>query len=217
MNAKERVAEIILEVKAALCNLDKPFIFTSGTASPVYVDCRRLIGFPRQRSEVMDFAAQAIREEIGEREVDVIAGGETAGIPFAAFVSDRLELPMIYVRKKPKGFGRQNQIEGYLEDGRRVVLVEDLVFDGGSKIAFCEAIRRAGGLVNHTLAIFEYGFREKADRALAEAGIKLHTLCDWTAMLEVAGTKGYFTERQVEETRRFLNDPREWSREHGGA
>jgi len=216
MNSRERVAEIILEIQAALCNLEKPFMLTSGTASPVYVDCRRLIGFPRQRSEVMDSAAQKIRQEIGEGEVDVVAGGETAGIPFAAFVADRLELPMIYVRKKPKGFGRQSQIEGYLEEGRRVVLVEDLVFDGGSKLLFCDGIRRAGGLVSHTLAIFEYGFRHKADESLAQAGIKLHTLCDWPTLLEVARAKGYFTDRQAEETYRFLDDPKAWSHEHGG-
>ena len=133
---------------------DKPFIFTSGWASPVYTDCRRLISFPRVRQTLMDFGAATVFRDAGFEQFDTVVGGETAGIPFAAWMADRLMLPMQYVRKKPKGFGRNAQIEGHLEPGQRVLLVEDLTTDGGSKINFCNALRAAGATVEHIFVIF---------------------------------------------------------------
>ena len=109
-----------------LFNAEKPFIFTSGWASPVYTDMRKLIAFPRLRTALLDFAVTTIQREIGYESLDIIAGGETAGIPFAAWISDRLALPMQYVRKKPKGFGRNARIEGEVTEGARTLLVEDL-------------------------------------------------------------------------------------------
>ncbi len=140
----EETAKMLLEVGAVLFNAQKPFIFTSGWASPVYTDMRKLIAFPRLRNVLMDFAVKTIQREIGYESLDIIAGGETAGIPFAAWISDRLSLPMQYVRKKPKGFGRNARIEGELRDGARTLLVEDLATDGASKVNFISAIREAG-------------------------------------------------------------------------
>src|SRR6266498_2356863 len=108
----ELTAKMLLEVEAVRFMDDKPFIFTSGWASPVYIDCRKLISFPRVRRTLIDFAATTILREVGFETVDTVAGGETAGIPFAAWIADRLMLPMQYVRKKAKGFGRNAQIEG---------------------------------------------------------------------------------------------------------
>ena len=124
-------AATLMEIEAVLFRPDDPFIFTSGRASPVYVDCRKIISFPAARGRLMDLAVDLIRREIGDA-VDVVAGGETAGIPFAAWIAERLDLPMIYVRKKPKGFGRNAQIEGSFAESARVLLVEDLATDGGS-------------------------------------------------------------------------------------
>ena len=126
-------AKILLEIKALHFNAETPFIFTSGWASPVYTDCRRIVSFPRARKALMDFAVATIEREIGYEAIDAVAGGETAGIPFAAWIADKLELPMQYVRKKPKGFGRNAQIEGLLTEGQRVLLVEDLATDGIGK------------------------------------------------------------------------------------
>jgi len=125
-DAAEITARILLETEAVLFRPDDPFTFTSGRLSPVYIDCRRLISFPRARKRLMDLGAELIQRKVGFEALDAIAGGETAGIPFAAWIADRLSLPMLYVRKQPKGFGRNAQIEGRLADGARVLLVEDL-------------------------------------------------------------------------------------------
>src|SRR6201988_2612476 len=130
----ELTAKMLLEVEAVRFMAEKPFIFTSGWASPVYTDCRRLISFPRVRDTLMDFGVATVLREIGFDAFDAVAGGETAGIPFAAWMADRLSLPMLYVRKKAKGFGRNAQIEGHLDPGARVLLVEDLASDGRSKV-----------------------------------------------------------------------------------
>ena len=129
----ELTAKMLLEVEAVQFNSEKPFIFTSGWASPVYIDCRRLISYPRLRQTIIDFGASIILRDAGFEQFDTVAGGETAGIPFAAWMADRLMLPMQYVRKQPKGFGRDAQIEGHLKEGERVLLVEDLTTDGRSK------------------------------------------------------------------------------------
>ena len=118
-----RASELLLEVGAVGCNVDRPYIFTSGWASPVYVDCRKLISFPRERREMVHLFAEEIEKSIGRHKFDLVAGGETAGIPFASWIAEYFFVPMIYVRKKPKEFGRLAQIEGTLEPGKRVILV----------------------------------------------------------------------------------------------
>ena len=140
----ELTAKMLLEVEAVRFMEDKPFIFTSGWASPVYTDCRRLISFPRVRKTLIDFGAATVFRDAGFEQFDTVVGGETAGIPFAAWMADRLELPMQYVRKKPKGFGRNAQIEGHLEPGQRVLLVEDLTTDGKQQGQFLQRAARGG-------------------------------------------------------------------------
>lgn len=146
-----KAAKILLDTKSILFNPEKPFVFTSGRLSPVYTDMRRMISFPKERGILMDMAAYMLKD----LKLDYVAGGETAGIPYAAFIAERLNIPMLYVRKKPKGFGRMAQIEGYMdEDGKRVALVEDLQTDGGSKKVFVDALRNAGAVVEHAFVVF---------------------------------------------------------------
>jgi len=152
----DMTAKMMLEVKAVHFSEGKPFVFTSGWASPVYIDCRKLISYPRVRTALIDFATATIVREVGFEQFDTVAGGETAGIPYAAWIADRLSLPMQYVRKKPKGFGRGAQIEGHIEEGARTLLVEDLTTDGRSKVNFCQALRDAGAIVEHVLVMFYY-------------------------------------------------------------
>ena len=130
------VARMLLEIRAVLFRADDPFTLTSGMKSPVYIDCRKIIAFPRMRAQMMDYGRTVIMNDIGYESLDAVAGGETAGIPFAAWLAERTALPMHYVRKKPKGFGRDARIEGDIQDGQRVLLVEDLTTDGGSKLSF---------------------------------------------------------------------------------
>jgi orotate phosphoribosyltransferase len=209
-DAAEITSRILLDTKAVLFNPDQPFTFTSGRVSPVYVDCRRLISFPRARNTLMDLASALIEREIPRGSLDVVAGGETAGIPFAAWISDRLGLPMIYVRKKPKGFGRNEQIEGEMAEGARVLLVEDLASEGTSKLNFIHAIRNAGGQVGHTFVIFHYGIFPQSVTSLEAEGVKLHALATWWDVLKVANGLGYFTAEQYSAIRSFLERPDSW-------
>ena len=210
-------AKMLLEIGAINFRPNDPYILTSGKASPVYIDCRKIISFPRVRSTLMDFGASTILRDIGFESIDAVAGGETAGIPFGAWLAERLSLPMQYVRKKPKGFGRDAQIEGYLEEGSKVLLVEDLTTDGGSKITFCDALRKAGAEVTDTFVIFFYDIFPDTRQKLAEAGINLHSLTTWWDVLKVCKESNKMDSKSIAEIESFLNSPEEWSLSHGGA
>ena len=212
----ELTARMLLEVEAVRFMEDKPFIFTSGWASPVYTDCRRLISFPRVRAALIDLAAAKLMREPGFEQFDAVAGGETAGIPFAAWMADRLGLPMLYVRKQPKGFGRDARIEGALAEGARVLLVEDLTTDGGSKLKFAEALRTAGAEVAHTFVVFYYGVFTETEARLAGHGLRLHYLASWRDVLAEARAGGHFDAGTLAAVEAFLAAPLEWSAAHGG-
>ena len=212
----ETVARMLFEVNAVRFMEEKPFIFTSGWASPVYIDCRRLISFPRVRGTLMDLGASLVCREAGFERFDAVAGGETAGIPFAAWMADRLQLPMQYVRKKPKGFGRNAQIEGDVVDGQRILLVEDLTTDGRSKLIFAKALRDAGCTVDHIFVVFYYSIFKDSPKILADMGVTMHHLATWWDVLAAAKTGGRFEPGVLREVESFLHDPAGWSKANGG-
>ncbi len=203
-------ARMLLEIKAVHFNADDPFTLASGLPSPTYIDCRKLISHPRIRSTLMDFMAITVMRDAGFEAFDNIAGGETAGIPFAALVAERLGLPMTYVRKKPKGYGRNARIEGDMHEGERVLLVEDLTTDGGSKLSFVDAIRETGATCGHTAVIFYYGIFPDTEKTLGDHGVQLHHLCTWWDVLAEAKSSGAFTTDTLTEVESFLNTPRAW-------
>jgi orotate phosphoribosyltransferase len=209
-------AKMLLEIEAVHFFEEKPFILTSGWASPVYIDCRKIISYPRLRSALMDFMASMIAQNVGYESIDVIAGGETAGIPFAAWVSERLGLPMQYVRKKAKGFGRNAQIEGLVVPGARTLLVEDLATDGGSKIKFCEALRAAGARIDHCFVLFYWDVFPHSAKLLEDLGIQLHSLTTWREVLAAAREAGRIDPGVLREVESFLDDPAAWSSANGG-
>ena len=210
-------ARMLLDVEAVHFNAETPFTLASGLPSPTYIDCRRLISFPRVRSALMDFLCVAVMREAGFEAFDNVAGGETAGIPFAALVAERMALPMTYVRKKPKGHGRNARIEGAMTAGQRVLLVEDLATDGGSKFSFVDAIREAGAICSHAAVIFYYGIFPDAEERLSEHGVRLHRLCTWRDVLEVARAEGRFDPGTLAEVEKFIAAPREWQQARTGA
>ena len=201
---------MLLEIKAVHFNAAEPFTLASGLPSPTYIDCRKLISYPRIRSTLMDFLTCTMLREAGFEAFDNIAGGETAGIPFAAMVAERLGLPMTYVRKKPKGYGRNARIEGAMTEGQRVLLVEDLTTDGGSKLSFVDAIRDTGASCAHTAVIFYYGIFPETLKTLGDHGVQLHHLCTWWDVLKEARAQEAFDAATLREVEAFLTHPRAW-------
>lgn len=206
-------ARMLLEIKAVHFSAE-PYTYASGLKGPTYIDCRKLISYPRIRGTLMDFMAATVCRDAGFEAFDNIAGGETAGIPFAAMVAERLGLPMTYVRKKPKGYGRNARIEGAMTEDQRVLLVEDLTTDGGSKLSFVDAIRETGATCAHTAVIFYYGIFPETTQRLADHGVALHHLCTWWDVLAEAKARNSFDVATIAEVEAFLNDPRGWQAAH---
>lgn len=213
--AKEEIARLtagmLLEIGAISFNSRDPFTHASGKKAPTYVDCRTLISYPRIRSTLMDFLSVTIMREAGFEAFDNIAGGETAGIPFGALVADRLALPMTYVRKKPKGYGKNARIEGVMTENQRVLLVEDMTTDGGSKLSFVDAIRDTGATCSATALIFYYDIFEGVTERLADHGVQLIYLCTWWDVLAEAKARKAYDAETLDEVETYLRDPAAWS------
>jgi orotate phosphoribosyltransferase len=209
-------AQWLLDIKAVNFRPEEPYIFTAGWASPVYIDCRWVISFTEARRRMIEMGVKMLETNGALDNVDQVAGGETAGIPYAAWISEATSIPMLYIRKKPKGFGRDAQIEGNMPEGSKVLLVEDLASDGGSKINFVNAIRDAGAEVSDIFVVFFYDIFPAALKTLDDANVKLHYLCTWHDVLQVAAEGQYFGDDAIQEVKSFLNDPISWSAAHGG-
>jgi orotate phosphoribosyltransferase len=212
---KERMAKILIDIGAVGARPDEPFTFTSGTRSPVYIDVRRLISYVSEREETIEMLSSLISESVKEP-IEYVAGGETAGIPYAAFVSAKMRLPMLYVRKQAKGFGRNAQVEGNVVDGAQGVLVEDLMFDGGSKLNFVDGLRKAGLRVSHVFVVASYGLTDEYEKSLRSIGVRAHAVTDWPTIIDVGEKSGYFSKGAADMVREFLRDPHAWSQARGG-
>ncbi|GAA0514919.1 orotate phosphoribosyltransferase [Pigmentiphaga sp. GD03639] len=210
------VAQLLLESGAVHVSSGKPFILRSGWASPVYVDVRRLISSVAGRKVLVDAAQAVVRHRIGVQDIDAIAGAETAGVPYAAWLADRLSLPLLIVRKKPLGFGRNAQIEGMAQAGARVLLVDDLTTDGQSKRNFCKAVRDSGLELAHVLSIFYYDTFVESRRTMEEIGVTMHALATWQDIIAQARTGTVLTAADIEKVEGFLLHTSEWSKAHGG-
>ena len=200
-------AEKLLQIKALKLNADEPFTWTSGWKSPVYCDNRKLLSFPHVRDYVKSELANLILDQFGDAEV--IAGVATAGIPHGTLAADLLRLPFIYVRDKPKGHGLGNQIEGPLEPGQKVVVVEDLISTGKSSIAAINALKAAGAEVIGLVALFTYGF-DAAEKAFEEAGVPFFTISNYNALVEVGLKQGIISENQIDALSDWRANPSEW-------
>jgi len=209
-------ARLLLDIRAVNFRPEEPYTLSAGWASPVYIDCRWVISFPEARGRIMQLASEKLQREIGFDAIDAVAGGETAGIPYAAWISEAQSKPMLYIRKKPKGFGRNAQIEGHFEDGERVLLVEDLATDGGSKVTFVDALRGAGAEVSDIFVVFFYGAFPGAEETMKDLGVNLHYLATWRHVLQAAEEGEYFSPAAIDGVRAFLADPAGWSKAHSG-
>lgn len=199
---KERIAEILLDINAVELRPDDPFTWSSGIISPIYCDNRKVIGDVNARAEIADAFTELIRKYAPETEV--IAGTSTAGIPHAAYISERMNLPMCYVRGSKKKHGKGNQIEGADVAGKKVVVIEDLISTGGSSLEATDVLNENGAEVSRVIAIFTYGIK-KAEQTFAEYGLTYHTLSDLDALLDVSTKKGTLNEEQRKAVKDFKN------------
>jgi orotate phosphoribosyltransferase len=190
----KQIAKALLEIEAVTLRPNEPFTWTSGIKAPIYCDNRLTISYPEIREMIADGFAAIIKAQYPDAEV--IAGAATGGIPHAAWVAQKLNLPMIYVRDKPKGHGKENMIEGALKPNQKVVVIEDLISTGGSSLKVASAVNEAGGQALAVLAIFTYQL-EKAVDAFAAANIPLQTLSDYTVILEAAVQLGKIQPEEI--------------------
>jgi len=203
MNSND-IAKLLLELKAVALNTDVPFRYTSGLLSPIYCDNRLIISDPKKRNIVIDAFVKHIPNDI-----DVIAGVATAGIPHAAWIADRLNKPMVYVRAKTKAHGKQNQIEGRLTKGTSVAVIEDLISTGKSSLEAALALREAGSIVKNCFAIFTYQM-PMAEKSFQDASITLTTLSNFTDLIHVAVKENYIDQSQIEILQSWQRDPQSW-------
>lgn len=214
INARRALAADLLQIGAVSLSPGDPFTWSSGMASPIYCDNRVTLGFPAIRSAICDGFQHLVTET--SPAPDVVAGTATAGIPHAAWLAGRLDLPMAYVRSAAKSHGRENRIEGVVKPGQTVVLVEDLISTGGSALSAVEALEEAGATVDGVVAIFTYELDTAAD-AFADAGVDLHTLTDFSTLLDVARRENDLPDADLDSLAEWRSDPSAWSKTHGGA
>ena len=207
-NFQDIVAKILIDIESIKFSFDKHFTLTSGYKSPVYVDCRKVISFVKERNIILDYAREYFKEN--NIEFDILAGGETAGIPYAAFLSEKLQKKMIYVRKKSKGFGKNQQIEGNYTKGQKAILIEDLATDGKSKVIFVEALRNSGLEVSDIFVVFYYDIFNINNTPLRYMNVKIHSLCTWKNIINVISEKKLFSEKEINNLTIFLENPEVW-------
>lgn len=201
---KQQIAEHLLEIQAVHLRPNDPFTWTSGIKSPIYCDNRLTLSYPVVRRNIAHGLETLIRKHFPS--VEVVAGTATAGIPHAAWVSENLNLPMVYVRGKAKEHGKANQIEGLIKSGQNVVIIEDLISTGGSVITTADALREAGVNVLGVVAIFTYGL-EKGLKQLQNANIETYTITDYETLVEVAKNKKLISEEEQAKLQKWRNNP----------
>ncbi len=202
----EKIAEKLIDIGSVKFSFENHFTLTSGLKSPVYVDCRKIISFIDERELIMNEAVNYF--EKNNIQFDLVAGGETAGIPYAAIISEKIKKPMVYVRKKPKGFGQNQQIEGHFKEKEKAILIEDLATDGGSKVIFVEAMRKAGLIVNDIFVIFYYDIFNLENSVLSKLDVNIHSLCTWKEIISVIESKNIYKENNIKNLKKFLSNPR---------
>lgn len=219
MHLEERILSMLRDaitlelwhLGAVAVNLEEPYRLVSGNSSPIYVNCRQLISSPT----FVDLFCTAVRVLSSTEEIrfDAVAGGETAGIPFAAFIARHFGSPMLYARKAAKEHGTRSQVEGKVQSGARVLLIEDLVTDAGSKLTFIDALRGAGYLVDHVVVVFDR--QQGGKESLAKHGVTLHALADMVSALAVAERVSLLSSDQLSEVAAYLKSPAEWHSRRG--
>jgi orotate phosphoribosyltransferase len=211
-----RTAQILLDTGCILLRPERPFIFSSGWASPVYLDIPRALSFPLARAALLDGAEARILEEVGFAGFDAVAATEQGGIALAAMLAERFHLPFVTVRRRAQGFGPDAHVEGALKPGARALLVSDVTTDGRSKARYARSLRQAGAEVSHVFVLFKYGIFDRMVTEVADIGARLFALATWDEVLPAAEDRGALPPAALAELRAYLADPFGWSAAHGG-
>lgn len=200
--SRQKIANILLSIGCVNINFKNKFILTSGKKSPVYVDCRKLVSFPKEREIIINEMSKQIKD-IYKGEI-IVAGGETAGIPYSSFISQKLKLPMVYIRKQPKGFGKGKLIEGEFRKESKSILIEDMATDGGSKIHFINSMRKAHLSVKDIFVVFFYDIYPNAKENMKKMRVNLNYLASWKDILEVS--PNYISEKDYINLKKYLEN-----------
>ena len=200
-NNKEKIANLLLSIGCVNINFQNQFTLTSGKKSPVYVDCRKLISFPKERELIINEMSKQIKSKYKDNST-IIAGGETAGIPYSSFLCQKMKYPMIYIRKSPKGFGKGKLIEGEFKKNNQSILVEDMATDGGSKLHFIKALRQNKLKVKDIYVVFYYGIYPKAKKNISKMKVKLNYLTSWKDILTVS--PNYISDKDYDNLKNYL-------------
>ncbi len=206
---KNDIAKLLLDIEAVKFSVEKPFQYASGNVGPIYTDCRLLMSYPKERRIVAEELAAMIKKQVGLKNVDVLAGTASAGIPHAAWVSDILKKPMIYVRKKSKDHGLGQTIEGIMPKDKNVIVIEDLVNTGESSVNNIKSLRDHGAKVDHCICIFTYGLRDSIE-LFSQLDVELHSLTNFEIMLEKAMNSGYVSKEEALRAQDWKENPRWW-------
>ncbi len=206
-------AKLLLEINAINFNVENPFSLSSGFLSPSYVDCRKIISYPKVRTRITELMVKKIERDIGLKAIKYVIGGETAGIPFASLVANKLQVPLAYVRKETKKYGKNKLIEGEIFTSKECLLIEDLMTDGKSKIGFLQKIRDHNIKCNHGMVVFNYNIFPETRQRLRENNIKMHYLASWQDVYDEIRENSAFDNATIRQIKKFIDNPIRWSDE----
>lgn len=209
MTYSRRVAKALLNIHAVTLSPDKPFTWASGLKAPIYTDNRLTISYPEVRQAIFNGMVEQIKLHF--KDVDVIAGTATAGIPHAAWVAQQMELPMIYVRSKPKDHGQGRQIEGMLKEGQKVVVIDDLISTGGSVLNAVRAVNNAGGKVIGVVSVFTYGLPAAEQNFMANK-LEYYSVTDYPTLIQIAQERNEISADHLKSLQEWRKDPISWSK-----
>lgn len=213
---EKKVAELLLSIKAVTFRFNPPYAYTSGLKSPIYIDNRIILSYPKIRDQIIDFYIATIKEKIGINEVEWVSATATAAIPQGVLVADRLKIPLVYVRPTTKAYGKGGKVEGYLEKNKKVLIIEDHISTAASVIGNAEAIRELGGIAKHCIATTTYE-TQKSTENLKNANIELFSLTTAKTIIETALQKGLISQKEKESIDAWFQDPPNWAQKFGFA
>ncbi len=213
---ENKVAELLLSINAVSFRFNPPYIYTTGLKSPIYIDNRIILSYPKVRDQIVDFYIQTIKEKIGINEVEWISATATAAIPQGVLVADRLKIPLVYVRPTTKAYGKGGKVEGYLKKGKKVLIIEDHISTATSVVENAQAIRELGGIIKYCIATTTYE-TQKSRENLKNENIELFPLTTAKTIIETANQKGLISQKEKESIDAWLQDPPNWAQKFGFA